>query len=363
MKELLWGTRPEDGDGAEPHPFVAGTYDPFAPPAPSVSLDLRAYIQILRKARYLTQVRERVDWKLGIGRWTRSRQKPLLFENVKDYPEHRVFTNGLANPLCIALALGFDAGTPIGRVIAQARKRLKEPIAPRMVPTGPVMENVVPASVLDFAQFPMPQWNEQDRGRYLGTWHLNISHDPETGRRGIGMYRMRAIGPRHATINAPKRSTLARQMAKAEAKKMELPMAVAIGAPEATAIAARAVCPAGMDAFDLAGALQQRPVELMLCGHVEAPAHAEILIEGFVHPEKRVEDGPYFDYHGRPKTNPKAYLFEATRIMHRDDPIFRGSTLGKPGAEDYQVQEFLEELNLPHPGESRLWHFMHTLFS
>jgi len=348
-------------EAAAPPPFAFGTCDPFATPEPSAALDLRGFIQILTKARYLTRVRERVNWRAGIGRWTRSRHKPLLFENVKDYPEQRVFTNGLANATCIALALGFDAGTPIERVVAEARQQLREPVAPRMIPTGPVLENVVPSSMIDFVQFPVPQWHERDGGRYLGTWHLNVSRDPETGHRSVGTYRMKMIGPKLATINAARRSDLARHIAKAEAKKMELPMAVAIGAPEATVIAARAACPAGMDAFDLAGALQQKPVELIQCGHAEAPAHAEIVIEGLVHPGERVEDGPFFDYHGKPKTNPKAYVFEATRVMHRDEPIFRGSALGKPGAEDYQVQAFLEQLKLRHANGSRFWQFMHSL--
>lgn len=365
MKELLWGSKPPDMEGgdAPPPPFAFGTYDPFAVPEPVGALDLRGFIHILTRARYLTLVRERVDWKTGIARWTRSRSKPLLFENVKDYPDQRVFTNGLANPTCIALALGFDAGTPIGRVIAQARKRLREPIAPKMIPTGPVLENVVPASMIEFSQFPVPLWNERDTCRSLGSWHLNVTRDPETGHRSVGMYRMRAIGPRRATLNAPRNSDLARHIAKAEARKMELPMAVAIGAPESTVIAARAVCPAGQDAFDVAGALQQKPVELIQCGHSEAPAYAEIVIEGLVHPEERVEDGPYFNYHGKPETNPRAYVFEATRVMHRDDPVFRGSALGKPGAEDYQVHAFLEQLRLRNAGESRLWQFVHSFFS
>jgi UbiD family decarboxylase len=365
MKELLWGSRPADAEGAEsaPPPFAFGTYDPFAPPEASAALDLRGYIHVISKARYLTHVRERVDWRAGIARWTRSRQKPLLFENIKDYPDQRVFTNGLANPICIALALGLDAGVPLGRVIAQARRNLHDPIAPKMVPTGPVIENVVPASMIDFFQFPLPQWQEQDGSRYLGTWHLNVSRDPETGQRAAGMYRMKAIGPNQATLHVHRRSPLARHIAKAESKKLELPMAVAIGAPEATVITARAACPPGTDAFDIAGALQQKPVELIQCGHTEAPAHSEIVIEGFVHPEERVDDGPLVDYNGKSLHHPKAYVFEATRLMHRDGPIFRGSALGKPGAEDYQVNSFLEQLKLRNAGGSGLWHFVQSLFS
>jgi len=365
MKELLWGSRPPDMEGAEPAPppFAFGTYDPFAPPEPSAALDLRGFIHILSKARYLTHVRERVDWKTGVARWTRSRPKPLLFENVKDYPDQRVFTNGLANPTCIGLALGFDGGHPIARVIADARKRLRDLIAPKMVPTGPVIENVVPESMIDFLQFPVPQWHERDSARCLGTWHLNVSRDPESGQRSVGMYRMTAAGPRQATLHVPRRSDLARHIARAEAKKTELPMAVAIGAPEATVIAARAICPHGLDAFDLAGALQQKAVELIQCGHSEAPAYSEIVIEGFVDPQARTDDRPLFDYNGKSRSHTKAYRFEATRLMHRDEPIFRGSALGKPGAEDYQVHAFLEELRLRNANGSKLWQFVHSLFS
>jgi 4-hydroxy-3-polyprenylbenzoate decarboxylase len=356
VKELLWGSRSEAEEpeivGPEGEDFA--TYDPFRLPEPSAALDLRGFIQTLADARHLTRVRERVDWKLSIGRWSRSRRKPLLFENVKDYPRQRVFTNGLSRPFCIGLALGFDAHLPYNGMIAQARKRLHMPMQPKIVRTGPVMENVVPASVLDLFQFPVPQWSEYDAGRYLGTWHLNVTKDPETGKRNAGVYRMQVLGPKQATVSASKGSDLARHVAKADAKGMELPMVVAIGAPEATVIAAAAACPATMDEFELAGALQQNPVELLECVHVEVPAHSEILIEGFIHPGARVEDGPYFDYYGRPNINPEAFLFEATRLMHRNDPIFRGSAIGKPGAEDHQLFAFLAQLGLVDFHGSRL---------
>jgi UbiD family decarboxylase len=243
VKELLWGSKSESEEPEELAVAAFAPYDPFAPPKPSGALDLRGFIQILADARYLTQVRERVDWKHGIGRWTRSRQKPLLFENVKDYPGQRVFTNGFNESICIAVALGFHAGLPHARWIAQARKRLRDPIAPKMVPTGPVLENVVPSMMIDLLQFPVPQWNEKDAGRFIGTWHLNVSKDPDTGLRNVGMYRMKVLGPKQATIAAPRRSELARHVARAEEKRAELPVAVAIGAPEATVIAAGAASP------------------------------------------------------------------------------------------------------------------------
>lgn len=343
---------PSEPNGITTEPLAQ--FHPLAPPGTRGSLDLRGFIELLDEVGHLVRVKERVDWRLGVGRWTRARRRPLLFENIKGYPGQRIFTNGLVDANCIALALGFDLGTPPLRLIKEAKKRLGDPITPTMLSSGPVLDNVIPASVLDILEFPVPQWSQHDAGRYVGTWHLNISRDPDTGQRNVGVYRMQVLGPKQATISASAGSDFARHVARAEARGAELAVAVVIGAPEGTVIAAGAACPAGMDEFELAGALEQKPVELVECGHLEVPAYSEIVIEGFIHPRVRVEDGPYFDYYGRPNTNPKAYLFEATRILHRDDPIFRGTAIGKPGAEDHQLFAFLAQLGLVDFHGSRL---------
>lgn len=371
MKELLWRTRREPVESEDPslEPEGLGTdtsvsdgsssvfvdnFDPLVATEPGGALDLRGFLAALEAAGRLVRIRERVDWKFGIGRWTRARHKPLLFENVKGYPGKRVFTNGLISFGGISVALGFDPRTPLNELIADAKRRVRQPVKPKLQSTGPVMENVIPASVLDLLEFPVPHWSEYDAGRYLGTWHLNISKDPETGERNAGVYRMQVLGQKQATISASGSSGLGKHLAKAEAKGEELPVAVAIGAPEATVIAAGAACPKGMDEFELAGALEQKSVELIECGHLEVPGHSEIVIEGFIHPGVRVQDGPYFDYYGRPNTNPEAFLFEATRVMHRDNPIFRGTAIGKPGAEDHQLFAFLSQLGLVDFHGSRL---------
>ena len=65
---------------------------------------------LLSRESLLRRISQAVDWKYELGEITRENQVPLLFENVKGYPGHRVFTNGLANFEAIALALGSRAG-------------------------------------------------------------------------------------------------------------------------------------------------------------------------------------------------------------------------------------------------------------
>jgi 4-hydroxy-3-polyprenylbenzoate decarboxylase len=174
---------------------------------------------------------------------------------------------------------------------------------------------------------------------------------------------MQLLGPRQATVSASPRSHLSQHFAKAEKEGRPLPMAVAIGASEAVVMAAAAAYPDGMDEFDLAGGLQQEAVQLIPCQTVnlEVPAHSEIVIEGLIQPGGRVQDGPYFDYTGKPNTNPDAFLFEATQLMFRNNPIFRGTSIGVPGAEDHQLFAFLAELNLVDFHGSRVKHLVQGL--
>jgi len=310
--------------------------------------DLRHFIQVLADAGRLVRVREAIDWRFELGRMTRESPAALLFENIKNYPDQRVFTNGLRDTTSIALALGLEPGTAWKTLIAEAKKRIARPVKPRLIETGPVLENIVRASDINLLKLPVPQWSDHDGGRYIGTWHINATKDPETGSRNVGVYRMQLLGPKQATVSASPRSHLSRQVAKAEKDGQPLPVAVAIGVSEPVVMAAAAAYPDGMDEYDLAGALQQEAVQLIQCQTVnlEVPAHSEIVIEGWIQPGVRVQDGPYFDYTGRPNTNPNAFLFEATQLMFRSNPIFRGTSIGAPGAEDHQLFAFLAELDL-----------------
>jgi UbiD family decarboxylase len=310
--------------------------------------DLRHFIQALDTAGRLVRVKDTVDWKFEIGRMTRESRTPLLFENVEGYPDQSVFTNGLCNTSAIALALGLDSGTSRRALVTEARKRLASPIKPRLVETSPVLENLIPANEINLLKLPVPHWSNHDCGRYIGTWHINVTKDPKTGFRNVGVYRMQLLGPTQTTVSASPKSHLGRHLAKAEKEGRPLPMAVAIGVSEAVIMAAATAYPDGMDEYELAGGLRQEPVDLISCQTVnlEVPAQAEIVIEGLIQPGVRVQDGPYFDYTGTLNTNPNAFLFEATRLAFRSNPIFRGASIGLPGAEDHQLFAFLAELNL-----------------
>jgi len=327
-------------------------------------IDLRGFIEQLDCSAQLRHIARQVDWKYELGDLTRTELAPLLFENVKDYPGLRVFTNGLISIGAIATALGLPANTHRKDLVRELRARLSVPMAPKHLQTGAVFENVWNESQIDLLKLPVPWWNKADGGRYIGTWHVNVSRDPEDGSYNLGVYRMQVLSAKQATISTSPKSHLGIQFAKAEARGKPLEVAVAIGVSEAVFIAAAAGYPCGKDEYELAGALQQESVALVKCQSIDVrvPANSEIVVEGFLHPGVRALDGPYFDYAGKATSNPRAYLFEATRLGFRANPVFRGAIVGHPQAEDIQLFSVLSEVGLFDFHGSRLRRALQILF-
>jgi UbiD family decarboxylase len=311
-------------------------------------MSLREFIERLNERGKLQRIQAVVDWKYELGEITRASRNPLLFENIKDYPGHRVFTNGLVSTETVGLALGIPDIGSRQNLVRQLRQRVAAPIPPTLLRDAGDFNTVVEGKAVDLLKLPVPHWNRSDAGRYIGTWHVNVSKDPENGCRNVGVYRMQVLGSDKATLSTSSKSHLGMQFTKAEAQGKPLEVAVAIGVSEALLMAAAAGCHYGQDECDLAGALEGRSIQLIKCQHidVEVPSDAEILIEGHLTPGVRVLDGPYFDYAGKSTTNPQAYLFEVTRMAFRKDPVFRGAVVGHPHAEDILLFSLLSEVGL-----------------
>jgi len=271
-----------------------------------------------------------------------------LFENIKDYPGYKVFTNGLRSYSQFAILLGLNSETQFRDIVKTFKRRVAAPFEPMLVNDGAIKENIFAANEIDLFKLPVPWWSEIDGGRYIGTWHINVTKDPESGLRNVGVYRMQILGPNQTTVSVSPKSHIAFHMNKAEKKDQPLEMAAAIGVNETLIISAAAALPYGTDEYNIAGGLEQKPIELIKCGTVnlEVPANSEFVIEGIIKPGIRVQDGPYLDYAGIPSINRNAYLFKVTGLMYRNDPIFRGASVGIPSGEDHILFSVLSRLNL-----------------
>ena len=154
---------------------------------------IREFMEALDKSRDIVRIKEEVDWELEAGAINRrcyETQGPaVLFENIKDYPGHRILGGSLGTYRRVALALGLDPETPIPAIHQEYERREQHPIKPVVVDSGPCKENVLMGKDVDLSLFPSPMIHDGDGGRYLGTWDIVVTNDPETGWTNWGMYR------------------------------------------------------------------------------------------------------------------------------------------------------------------------------
>ncbi|HSR54817.1 MAG TPA: UbiD family decarboxylase, partial [Alphaproteobacteria bacterium] len=151
--------------------------------------DLRAYLRIVEERGEL-EIVDGADAHLEMGALyelsLKKRHPPvLLFQNIKGYsPNYQVLTN-------VRFARTLVGDLDLERVRAHKRENrwASDPIPPREVNTGPVMDNVITGDDVNINDFPAAQWKDGDGGRYIGTECLVINRDPDDGWVNVGTYR------------------------------------------------------------------------------------------------------------------------------------------------------------------------------
>jgi 4-hydroxy-3-polyprenylbenzoate decarboxylase len=99
----------------------------------------------------------------------------------------------------------------------------------------------------------------------------------------------------------------------------------------------------------IAGFLRGKPVEIVRCETVdlEVPAHAEIVLEGYVELGELRTEGPFGDHTGFYTMTDEYPVFHLTCITHRKNPIYAATIVGKPPMEDAWMGKAVERIFLP----------------
>src|SRR6202012_4701407 len=136
-------------------------------------------------------------------------------------------------------------------------------------------------------------------------------------------------------------------VAKIRGERMEV--AVAIGTDPATTFSAIVPAPPDVEEYLIAGFLRGKAVEIVKCETVdlEVPAHAEIVLEGYVELGELRTEGPFGDHTGFYTMQEEYPVFHITCITHRRDPIYTATVVGKPPMEDTWMIKAVERIFLP----------------
>jgi 4-hydroxy-3-polyprenylbenzoate decarboxylase len=306
---------------------------------------MREFITRLKDEGDLNPISVEVDWNLEMGAITRKaidlRAPAPLFQKVKGYPEgYRVLgcPVGPTKPVLqgrIAIAMELPKNTPGLNLIEEFRKRTANPKKPNLVPTGPCKENILKGTEVDLFQFPSPQIHNGDGGRFMGTWHIVVTKDPDTAWTNWGIYRMMIHDRTSIGIGLTPHAQHGGKIyfEKYERRKKPMPVAIAIGTEPISTIVSAVSFPEGIDHADMAGGIRGEGVEVVKCETVdlEVPATSEIVLEGEVPPEARKGEGPFGEYlgHFAGSIRSRPYM-EVKAITHRNSPILPMSNMGKP---------------------------------
>ena len=251
---------------------------------------------------------------------------------MNDYPGDVVFVNPLATWRRVAAAFGLPVTASVREIYEEYGRRESRAIPPNIVEDGPCKEAVCLGSDLDLFAFPSPMLHDGDGGRYLGTWDLVASHDPQTKWTNWGMYRFMVYDQHHLTGFPRPTSHLGKMFQDYYVSRGQpMPLAIVIGADPLSHFAASATFKLGVEEASLAGGLRGAAVDVIRCetSGLLVPANAEIVIEGEVLPDRVALEGPYGEYPGyRTGEMGNGILFRVTAITTRKNPILTVDATG-----------------------------------
>jgi 4-hydroxy-3-polyprenylbenzoate decarboxylase len=220
---------------------------------------------------------------------------------------------------------------------------------PKRVSGGPCKE-VIRRDNFSLLEYPILKCWPGDAGRFI-TLPLVFSRNPETGKRNCGMYRMQVYDDRttgmHWQTHKQGAEHYRRLAARGERRRMDV--AVALGCDPATIFSAILPLPPDVDEMLFAGFLRREPVEMVPCEtcDLEVPAHAEIVLEGYVELGELRREGPFGDHTGFYSLADDYPVFHVTTITQRKDPIYPATIVGPPPMEDYYMGKAIERIFLP----------------
>lgn len=219
---------------------------------------------------------------------------------------------------------------------------------------GPVQDVVLePGKGLNLEDVPVQKLWPGDGGR-LFTWPVVITRPYGSAADAVmsynlGIYRAQLHGPEsiimrwlaHRGGAAHHRSWLA--------AGQPMPVAMVLGADPATLLSAALPLPEQVSELTFSGVLRGARSHLVPAKTVPlmVPAEAEMVIEGWIHPNDTAPEGPFGDHTGYYNSVEPFPVLRVSALTHRKDPIYLSTYTGRPPDEPAIIGEVFNQLAMP----------------
>ncbi len=293
----------------------------------------------------------------------------LLFEQPENYTMP-VLANLFGTPERVALGMGQTSVSAL-REIGKLLAFLKEPDPPKgfrdawdklplfkqvlnmpakIVGHPLCQENVLQKEEVDLYQLPIQTCWPEDVAPLI-TWGLTVTQGPQKSRQNLGIYRQQVIAKNKVIMRwlSHRGGALDFRDWQQAHPNEPFPITVALGADPATILAAVTPIPDTLSEYAFAGLLRGKRTALANCltHHLQVPANAEIILEGYIYPNETSPEGPFGDHTGYYNEVDTFPVFTVERLTHRHNPIYHSTYTGRPPDEPAILGVALNEVFVP----------------
>lgn len=274
-------------------------------------MEIKDFITWSREAGNLVEIERAVDPHLELARVMVALDgRPVLFHALTGFPGWQAVAGVCAQREHFAATLGCTVPDLVHRM----GDALAHPTPPPVLDSGPCQE-VVEAKV-DLTCLPIPRYHPDDGGRYV-TSGVVVIQDPDFGR-NIAFHRLMLLDERRFTARFVEQRGTHTAVAKVTD---DLAVAIAIGCPIQVLLAAATSPPKGVDELSIAHAMSSTPLVRCQTVDLEAPAEAELVLEGRI-THTLIEEGPFPDLTETMDIVRRQPVIEIDRITRRREAVF-----------------------------------------
>ena len=249
----------------------------------------------------------------------------VVFENVGGHGMPMV-TNVAGNRKLLAACLGVDpADLPTA-----FRERCQKYIPCETVDRGAWDEVVIEGDDVDLAKLPVPLQFSVDAAPYITGGQI-VARDPVSGIDTTGFHRLMMKGRNRLGVSLHSRRRLYEYHRRAEQRGQSLPAVVTLGIHPLHYMGSMVYAyPPQVRKYEIIGGLFGEPYRLARTGvaGLEAPAGAEIIIEGEILAGVHEPEGPFGEFTGYASYRSTQNVFVAHRIRMRRDAMFHSVISG-----------------------------------
>jgi 4-hydroxybenzoate decarboxylase len=200
--------------------------------------DLREFLSVLEQEQQLLRITDQVKFEpdlaaaaCALARMGES-SPAIVFNNIAGCTNAQVAMNVHGSWPNHALALGMNKDTPLRDQFFEFVRRFKQfPGELERVTTAPWQKVVVESNVNLFELMPLFRLNRGDGGFYIDKACI-VSRDPDDWDNddveNVGCYRLMVKGPNRIGIQTVPQHDISVQLAHAEARGHDLPIAIAV---------------------------------------------------------------------------------------------------------------------------------------